>query len=213
MSEPRNNPDHYVDLHALLNTAVEMLTDAAANTIAPMRTPCLVTNTQNGDASGRIIILRKFNPTEREIIFYTDLRSEKMAGLKHHPHVALIFYDASQQIQLRLSGQIEINNNNDVSKAEWNVVPELSRRNYLSVLSPGTEYTSHEGGLSQKNSLSPLNEEQNSRAYENFSVIRFWIESLDWLFLSHEGNRRAKASWSDPSQPFLTPDKVYWCVP
>ena len=47
--------------------------------------------------------------------------------------------------------------------------------------------------------------EQSEKGYENFTVIKCNIKSIEWLYLAAKGHRRAKFD--------LETNKNYWLVP
>ena len=50
----------------------------------------------------RTVVLRGFDPVERSVSFYTDCRSPKVRHMAGEPRVALLFYDPTARLQLRI---------------------------------------------------------------------------------------------------------------
>lgn len=75
----------------------------AANVIEP-NAMTLATATRDGVPSARTILLKGFD--ERGFVFYTNYESQKGKELAENPHAALVFYWASFERQIRITGVI-----------------------------------------------------------------------------------------------------------
>ena len=65
----------------------------------------LATATSNGIPSVRMVLLKEFD--ERGFVFYTNYESPKSRDLEENPNAALLFYWASLDRQIRISGRVE----------------------------------------------------------------------------------------------------------
>ncbi len=65
----------------------------------------LATVSGSGKPSARIVLLKAFDNTS--FIFFTNYQSSKGQHIKFNPHVALLFYWASLERQVRIEGIIE----------------------------------------------------------------------------------------------------------
>jgi len=75
----------------------------AANVIEP-NAMTLATATRDGIPSARTLLLKGFD--ERGFIFYTNYESQKGKELAENPNAALVFYWASFERQIRITGVI-----------------------------------------------------------------------------------------------------------
>lgn len=62
----------------------------------------LATATPDGAPSGRIVLLKGFDP--RGFVFFTDYRSRKGSELEDNPRAALVFYWPELERQVRITG-------------------------------------------------------------------------------------------------------------
>lgn len=76
----------------------------AANVIEP-NAMTLATATRDGVPSARTILLKGFD--ERGFIFYTNYESQKGKELAENPNAALVFYWATFERQIRITGVID----------------------------------------------------------------------------------------------------------
>jgi pyridoxamine 5'-phosphate oxidase len=65
----------------------------------------LATATSVGTPSARMVLLRGFD--ERGFVFYTNYDSQKSQELAQNPQAALVFYWATLDRQIRVTGQVE----------------------------------------------------------------------------------------------------------
>jgi pyridoxamine 5'-phosphate oxidase len=80
------------------------LDEAQAAGGADPRAMTLATATSDGAPSARMVILREFD--ERGFVFYTDYDSPKSHDLAENPRVALVFYWAPLDRQVRIVGSV-----------------------------------------------------------------------------------------------------------
>ncbi len=145
----------------------------------------------------RIMLLRDFNEPSQTLTCYTDIRSQKIEEIKRLPAIEWLIFDQQSAIQVRITTDATIHHQNSVTERLWITVPEISRKNYASILAPGSELS----GANFEMALDP------DLAYSHFAVITGKIEVIDILQLSSDRNRRAKLKKQD-GQWQLT-----WLVP
>ncbi len=75
-----------------------------ANLILP-NSMALATSTHTGIPSARMVLLKEFD--ERGFVFYTNYDSPKSRDLEENPYAALLFYWASLDRQIRITGPIK----------------------------------------------------------------------------------------------------------
>ena len=111
--------------------------------------------------------------------------------LKSNSKSNLLFYDKSEKIQLRITGQAKINHLNDITKKAWKNTVHMSRQCYLGHKTPGLESLLPASGLTEEVDNHKYSMEESEIGYENFCVVEVFIESIEWLYLAARGHRRA----------------------
>ena len=197
-------PAYYEDLAEIQNKYWSMLEDAITNRSSPFRIPVFMCS-NNDEIDGRIVVLRKSDRENNLLQFHTDLRSPKVNILKNNNNASLLFYDKEEKIQLRVKVECKINNQNSVTEASWKKTQHISRRCYLTDSPPGTISENPTSGMISKLEDFDYTMEQSEDGYKNFTVIKCYIKSTEWLYLTAKGHRRAKFD--------IKNNKEYWLVP
>ena len=197
-------PAYYEDLAEIQNKYWSMLEDAVTNRSSPFRIPVFMCS-NNDEIDGRIVVLRKSDRENNLLQFHTDLRSPKVNILKNNNNASLLFYDKEEKIQLRVKVECKINNQNSVTEASWKKTQHISRRCYLTDSPPGTISENPTSGMISKLEDFDYTMEQSEDGYKNFTVIKCYIKSTEWLYLAAKGHRRAKFD--------IKNNKEYWLVP
>jgi 3-hydroxyisobutyrate dehydrogenase len=146
----------------------------------------------NGFPEIRTVVLRKVNPIESTLNFHTDYRSPKVNQIKENPSVAILLYDFESRLQIRLRAKATIHHLDFICEEAWGKSRLESRRCYLVDPSPSSIINLPDDGLPKNLSVKDLTEENVKPGFQNFVVIKTKILELDWLFLNHEGHRRAQ---------------------
>jgi pyridoxamine 5'-phosphate oxidase len=141
----------------------------------------------------RVMVLRKCDEAARTMRFHTDIRSAKVHQIDGR--VSIIGYDPSAKIQIRVGGTAAIERDGDVADAAWAASNASSRRCYLAEPGPGTISEHPSSGLpaSVENRVPDIAETESGRA--NFAVLMVTLDCLEWLYLAHDGHRRARFVW------------------
>jgi 3-hydroxyisobutyrate dehydrogenase len=197
-------PAYYEDLAEIQNKYWSMLEDAVTNRSSPFRIPVFMCS-NNDEIDGRIVVLRKSDRENNLLQFHTDLRSPKVDILYNNNKASLLFYDKEKKIQLRVKVECKINNQNSVTEASWKKTQHISRRCYLTDSPPGTISENPTAGMISKLEDFDYTMEQSEDGYKNFTVIKCYIKSTEWLYLAAKGHRRAKFD--------IKNNKEYWLVP
>jgi 3-hydroxyisobutyrate dehydrogenase len=197
-------PAYYEDLAEIQNKYWSMLEDAVTNRSSPFRIPVFMCS-NNDEIDGRIVVLRKSDRENNLLQFHTDLRSPKVDILYNNNKASLLFYDKEKKIQLRVKVECKINNQNSVTEASWKKTQHISRRCYLTDSPPGTISENPTSGMISKLEDFDYTMEQSEDGYKNFTVIKCYIKSIEWLYLAAKGHRRAKFD--------IKNNKEYWLVP
>ena len=182
----RERPSHADSLDEILATSMRLFSRGVADRRSPFRTPTLATITATGRPSLRTVVLRGFNPATRCITIHTDRRSPKIQEIRQTPQVALHAYDTGAAIQLRLEATATIHIQDDVANEAWARTPPMSRVVYAVEPPPGKPV-----------SAPPPPPESTDETAANFAVLRLTFDRLEWLWLSHEGHRRAAFTWNN----------------
>ena len=158
------------------------------------------------DLDGRIVVLRKADQKNNFIQFHSDIRSPKIEKIKKNPNCSILFYGKKEKIQLRLKTECEVNCNNKITKESWEKTGHVSRKCYLVTNEPGAVSEKPTSGLNGKFDNFDFTKEESEEGYKNFSVIRCKIKSIEWLYLTAKGHRRALINFEGSK-------KFTWLVP
>lgn len=143
----------------------------------------------------RTIVLRKTVIPDRQLFFYTDIRSPKVQQLKTSSTLSWLFYDSSKNIQLRAVGTTTIQHQNDLTLAHWKKLPTYSRKTYGTQQAPSTPLPNASDNLPTIWQSEQLTLADTEYAYASFAVVVCEIYHLEWLHLQRSGNQRAKFDW------------------
>ena len=198
-------PAYYEDFSEIEKKIWSLLDDAVTNRTSPFRIPVFICGSFN-DFDGRIVVLRKSDQSNKLLQFHSDIRSDKIKKLKDNNNASMLFYDKEEKIQVRAKVECTINYENEITKQSWLKTGHMSRKCYLVDNGPGTESDTPTSGLKPKLDNFEFTMEQSEEGYKNFTVIQCKIISLEWLYLSAKGHRRARFEFSDYT-------KGYWLIP
>ncbi|MGC6401018.1 pyridoxamine 5'-phosphate oxidase family protein [Sphingomonas sp. FW199] len=179
-------PAHADDLDATLDEAFRLLRRGVVDRKSPFRTLNVATVGADGVPSVRTVVLRGFDPAARLIRFHTDRRSAKVSEIQHQPRVALHAYDRGTQVQLRLSGTAAIHSGDAAAEAAWARSAPGARACYAIQPAPGTP-------VSAPVPAPAIEDEEQARA--QFVLVEVVFDTLEWLWLSSAGHRRARFDW------------------
>jgi len=151
----------------------------------------MVLATMDGDeAQARTVILREVDAAARELIFFTDARSAKVAQIQARPVGTLLCWSSRIGWQLRLRVELEVQTSGLQVSSRWarlKLTP--AAQDYLSPLPPGSPMAER------------LQPQRASRSH--FAVVTAKVLRTDWLELHADGHRRARfgadgATWLQP---------------
>ncbi len=197
-------PAYYENLEEIQKKLWSMLDDAVVNRSSPFRIPVFICTDKN-DIDGRIVVLRKSDKNNNILQFHTDLRSPKVNILKKNKNASLVFYDKEEKIRLRVKVICEINNKNLIAEESWKKTQHISRRCYLTDSGPGSISVNPTSGMISKLEDFDYTMEQSEKGYENFTVIKCKIKSIEWLYLAAKGHRRAIFDFEKKKNNWLVP--------
>lgn len=192
-------------LDAVLADAATHLTRAARDRKSPMHVP--VVGTADGDL--RMMVLRSCDQAIGLLRFHTDARSTKTATIGGNGMASVLAFDLEAKIQLRLRGTARTETTGAIADAAWAAASPYARRCYLAVGAPGSPVDQPGSGLPTEVEGIRPSEEQLLPARENFAVLLIEPHSLDWLYLAHDGHRRAQFTRGEPGQDW----QGTWVIP
>ena len=192
-----NLPESYTDLDQTLNTADLILSDAVSNATSLFHTP-VVSSINGKKVVSRVMVLREFNLANKMMRFHTDYRAAKIKQFTENNNVSVIGYDPDLKIQIKLQGKIIVHHDDEVTELAWKESNGRSKKCY-----------SIKDG-STKEILEPseydIKDFEVEDGYENFAVLIFNFNSLEFLYLKSSGHRRAIHRWGNDL-------KSTWLVP
>jgi len=203
--------DHIIDNQYETENEIQvkiwsMLEEGVLNRKSDFRTPIFISS-NNDEADGRVVVLRGADKNQYSLSFHSDYRSNKVNLLKENPKGALVFYDKKEKIQLRIKVDCTINFKNNISKTAWKKTQQISRKCYLASLAPGTKLEEPGSSIDKKFEAFEYSFEESEMGEDNFCVVTCKIISIEWLYLSVKGHRRAKIYFDKQENHFN------WLVP
>ena len=194
---------------AILSKIFAMLTRGVADRKSPFHTPTIATVGIDGNPQARVIVVRKFLPDERILLFHTDLRSPKIVEIERNKQIAWLFYHPSEKLQVRISGKAKIHfDENDVLKLkQWQGTWNFGRRCYMGKAPSQFAQNATSGLLEAIAEVEPTTEESEA-GFPNFAVISTKINSIDYLELHAKGHRRSLFTWRENGEL-----EVNWLTP
>lgn len=154
------------------------------------RWPVLSTVAADGGPDARIVVLRRFDPAARLLVFHTDIRSPKVADLRRDRRCGWLFYDPDDRLQLRLRTLASIHHADDFARREFDALPTLTRASYASVGLPGAEEA-----IDAPFDFPPQPPVDEAVAFGHFTAVACVIDRADVLELHPSGHRRAVFDW------------------
>ena len=203
--------DHIIDNQYETENEIQvkiwsMLEEGVLNRKSDFRTPIFISS-NNDEADGRVVVLRGADKNQYSLSFHSDYRSNKVNLLMQNPKGALVFYDKKEKIQLRIKVECSINFKNNISKKAWEKTQQISRKCYLASLAPGTKLEEPGSSIDKKFEAFEYSFEESEMGEDNFCVVTCKIISIEWLYLSVKGHRRAKIYFDKQENHFN------WLVP
>ena len=179
----------YNSLELTLLEAENLISDGVENSKSMFHTPVLSSFVEK-KISTRTVVLREFDSKNRTLRFHTDSRSGKIEELKENSISSVHGYDPDLKVQIRLKGKTSLHIDNEISKKAWAESREMSKMCYSVKDSPGNKISSPEP-------FDLIKEEIDIElGYNNFAVLHFSYDSLEFLFLKGAGHRRSLFDWS-----------------
>ena len=186
----------FSDLDKGLKAVYEILLKAVTKGGHGFKIPVLASIDKEMCPRARRMVIRHFFQESREVVFYTDARSDKIDEFEHNNAAELALWSKQEGLQLRLQSRVFINSYQEF-KDNYDIIPEIDgKKDYKTELAPGTE-------ISQPDIALTGDEKQNFRAL----ICKF--HDLEWLYLGSDRNIRALIGWDSQGQinkrSFLVP--------
>mgnify|MGYP000392099018 CR=1 FL=1 len=185
-------------LDAIRADAQERLLRAAKDRHSPMHVPVVATS----DADVRVMVLREFAPWT--LRFHTDTRAPKVAAIAQDSRVGVLFYDKAEKVQIRCRGHARVEADSERAEAAWRSGSNFARRCYLGD-GPGTVAPQPSSGLPDAFEGTEPSDAELIPAREHFAVLMIDLTDLDWLYLAHDGHRRAQFDLASGDARWVTP--------
>ncbi len=143
-----------------------------------------ISTIQDNKPDSRYVVLRNVDKKNYTISFNSDKRASKIMQIKNNKNVCALFYDIKKKVQIRIYGNVKIENDIDIIKNTWDQLQKMSKLCYLNIYAPG---------IKLKNSKDYLPKDFDGKGelgLTNFSILRIKINLIDWLNLNHRGHER-----------------------
>lgn len=187
MQRSHDGPGMFDNLEDVARDWLGRLARAPRDRKSPLHAPVVV----SAPADARVMVLRAFDQAKATLRFHTDARSPKVAAIADDPRMAVLFYDKSAKIQLRVRGLGRIETSGPVADAAWAAGTNFARRCYLGE-GPGTHVQGPTSGLPPEFEGVEPDDAQLVPARENFAALVIDLAEIDWLYLAHTGHVRAQ---------------------
>ncbi len=174
---------------ALPDEAWTRLALAADDPTHPMRLFLLATIAPDGSPDARLKVLRGANRRRGTIWFYTDRRSEKVGQLHEHPALCAVAYDRRDGVQLRLRGNATIHELDWQATKHWTQMGMGVRALYAASDPPGVPLRQPDPRVMGVKQAIDVAAEDDAR--RNFAVIEALVQSIEWLQVQEDDQRRA----------------------
>lgn len=161
---------------------LQRLTRSAQERAGAWRTPVLSTVACDGAPAARTVVVRAVDTPARRLEIFTDSGSAKVAEILSDPRVALTFWDADAQEQLRLTGTAQRVTDTARVDARWHAIGPAGHALYGD--GPATDRRAR------------------------FAVLDVTWQTWDWLWIGGVPHRRARFTWSgthDPESAWIDP--------
>lgn len=163
----------------------------AATPTHPYRWPVVSTVTADGGPDSRIVVLRRFDPTNRLLVFHTDVRTAKVADLRWNPRCGFLFYEPDDRLQLRVRTTATLHHADEFARREFDAQSPFNRASYAGAGTPGADEPAD-----APFDYPPKPPVDEAVAFGHFVAVACVIERIDALELHPSGHRRAVLEWT-----------------
>lgn len=160
---------------AMLEDVWQRLSRGVADRRAAARHPVLATVGPEGGAEARMLVLRGASRSRARLELHTDRASGKVAALEAEPRAALLVWDGSARLQIRLRVHVTVRPG---APGEWARLPEGARQAY--------------GGTPPGTPLDAPEEAEMVPDPARFAVLTAQVLEIEALRLDPPHHRRAR---------------------
>jgi pyridoxamine 5'-phosphate oxidase len=187
----------HISLTNIVKNSWESLEKGSLQPGHPFRNMVISTH-GDGNIGMATVILRAVSADDGLLIFYTDVRSNKVFNLQNNNSISMLLYSDADKLQLILKGNTTLHNQDDVTAGHWAALTNQGKRSYMAHPAPSSKINDPADGLEY------INDDTWNDAliagYQNFAVIKVAVNLMEYLKLSQTGHRRAsfnliKNSW------------------
>lgn len=157
----------------------------------PFRWPALGTASLDGGPEVRTVVLRRFDPAARLLVFHTDVRTAKAAELRRDPRCGFLFHDPDDRLQLRLRTTATVHHADAFARQEFDALSPSNKATYTSAGVPGAEEP-----IDAPFDYPAKPPADEGVAFGHFAAVACVIQSADALELHPSGHRRAAFEWA-----------------
>ena len=176
----KDKPDFYNDLDKTVDALWDLLLIGKNKSKSEFHQGYIATY-NNNYPSIRTVVLRHVNKSKNTISFHTDIRSKKIEELKDNNKLSMLFYDHGKKIQLKISGDAIIHNENDQSRNAWDQSRSFSKKCYIVENAPGTSSDKPVSGYLPEHEQDLPNEDVLEKGYANFTLVEIQISKSSFL--------------------------------
>ena len=187
MSRRTPPPDWYNDLDATFAAAWEMLRLGVEDRRSGFHHPVIATIGLDGEPRQRVMVLRDVNAATATLRVHTDLRSMKIAEIGRDNRVSLLAYDPVEKIQIRIEGHGTLHRDDAIAEGAWATSRRMSKVCYGTLPAPGASLASG----SDFTLPDAMDDAMLSAGRSNFAALLIRARRFEWVYLAHEGHRRA----------------------
>lgn len=181
-------------LDTVFDQVWSLLIEGAARRHSPFHQGVFANLGKHGPEA-RYVVLRRAEREHARLAFHTDQRSPKIAQLQNDPRASWCFF--GEGVQLRLAGCARAVQNAERLDDAWAPTTDFGRRCYRVASAPGVAVPETDSE-SPADALRPgLEPALTELGRENFAMVEFQLERIDWLHLAHGGHRRAQFGAGD----------------
>jgi pyridoxamine 5'-phosphate oxidase len=191
MPGQRVEPAFADDLAEMLAHAWRQLARGVKDRRSPFHTPSIATIGRDGRPRLRTVVLRGVEPATARLRVHTDVRAEKVAELAADPRIALHGYDPQGKFQIRIEGRAIVHREGALADEAWRASRMASRACYATEPAPGSAIA--RGGAFRL----PVGEDEILAGREHFCAVEIVAQTLETLYLAHDGHRRARFSLAE----------------
>lgn len=179
-------PDAPATLDAVREDVFARLARAVKDRRSALHTPVIATRGLDGQMKARIVVLRAFDAAAGTLRFHTDTRGNKIGELAADPHLSFAFYDPQARVQIRAECAASVHSNDALADEAWASSQRMSRICYGVLPAPGAPIEGPD------DFALPDDDHAIAGGSAHFSAVLCRIEHLEYLYLRHEGHRRAR---------------------